>query len=223
MSKRATIEQYLLATGLHMIDEFNEKFKDITKEELKNIADKNYNEMDMIVRVGYPFKETVHYSMGDSKKNSEQKRAHDLIIESKDYQIDIKYLKNWSSSSNGRSNSKTWDEFQRDFDWLYEEIEMGNKGKRAFIICWFNCVDSLSQYIQLGEGKGMAPKINMDRYQYFPFLSCGGKDDFAKNFVYDYSLAYSSLTVHTFNKSRQTCDCMFIGNEEDCFHVAIYF
>ena len=115
--------------------------------------------MDITVRLGYPFKHTVHYTVGDAKKNG-SKINHDLYVESKDFKIEIKYLKNWKSTSGTNSASKTWVEYQKDFDWLIEEIEKGYKHKRAFVIGWFNCVDSITQYLQLGSGAGSKPLVN---------------------------------------------------------------
>lgn len=52
-----TIDQYLLSTCLFIIDEFNGLYKDIDKKELKRIADEEYNEMDICVKIGYPFRQ----------------------------------------------------------------------------------------------------------------------------------------------------------------------
>lgn len=38
---------------------------------------------------------------------------------------------------------------QLDFDWLMDEIENGKKGKVAFVIGWFNCVDCFPQLFNL--------------------------------------------------------------------------
>ena len=80
--KKPTISQYLLSTCLFTIDELNEQYRGLSKEELKLIADDKYNEMDITVRLGYPFKQTVHYTVGDGKKNG-SKVNHDLYVESK--------------------------------------------------------------------------------------------------------------------------------------------
>ena len=100
--KKPTISQYLLSTCLFTIDELNEQYGGLSKEELKQIADDKYNEMDITVRLGYPFKQTVHYTVGDGKKNG-SKVNHDLYVESKDFKIEIKYLKNWKSNSGTNS------------------------------------------------------------------------------------------------------------------------
>ena len=69
-------------------------------------------------------------------------------------------MKNWISSSDTRLASKIWGVFQQDFDWLMDEIDAGNKNKVAFVIGWFNCVDSFSQLIQLGKGGGAYPLVD---------------------------------------------------------------
>ena len=38
-----------------------------------------------------------------------------------------------------------------------DEIDSDKAGKVAFVIGWFNCVDSFSQLIQLGTGNGAYP------------------------------------------------------------------
>ena len=65
--KMPTIDQYLLSTCLFTIDELNEQYGNLSKEELKKISDEAYNEMDITVRLGYPFKQSVHYTVGDGK------------------------------------------------------------------------------------------------------------------------------------------------------------
>ena len=47
-----------------------------------------------------------------------------------------------------------------------------NDGKVAFVIGWFNCVDSLSQLIQLGEGSGAYPFVNESKLRYFDSIYC---------------------------------------------------
>lgn len=104
--KTPSISQYLLSTCLYTIDELNEQYSRLTKEKLKSIADDKFNEMDITVRLGYPFKQMVHYTVGDAKPKG-SKVNHDLYVESKEFKIEIKYLKNWKSTVGTSSNSKT--------------------------------------------------------------------------------------------------------------------
>lgn len=71
-------------------------------------------------------------------------------LSQKKFKIEVKYLKNWKGTSGKYSASKTWKEYQDDFDWLLTEIDNGNKGKVAFIFGWFNCEfackNSLTRY-----------------------------------------------------------------------------
>lgn len=217
-----TISQYLLSTCLFIIDELNEQYNKLTKEDLKIIADEKFNEMDITVRLGYPFKQMVHYTVGDSKRIG-SKLNHDLFIESKDFKIEIKYLKNWSSGSGTKSVSKTWVEYQQDFDWLFEEINNGYKNKRAFVIGWFNCVDSISQYLQLGSGVGSRPLINEERVAYFPFLRKLKSPTYTSDLVYNYERAYKELSLDLIGKTNPNCNCLFLGNENDVFHFAVFY
>ena len=62
-----TIDQYLVANCLYMIDEFNMLYKGWNKPELKIEADEKFNEMDITVRLGYPFKQNAHYTFDFAK------------------------------------------------------------------------------------------------------------------------------------------------------------
>ena len=219
---KPTINQYLLSTCLFIIDELNEQYKDLSKDELKLVSDEKFNEMDITVRLGYPFKQMVHYTVGDIKKRG-AKINHDLYVESKDFKIEIKYLKNWNSSSGTRSNSKTWNEYQRDFDWLITEIKKGYKYKRAFVIGWFNCVDSISQYLQFGSGVGSRPLINEERVAYFPFLKKLKAPTHTSDLSYNYQSAYQELRLNLIGEDDPDCHCMFLGNEQDVFHFAMFY
>ena len=101
--KQPTIDQYLLSTCLFIIDEFNEKYRNTSKIDLKAIADEKFNEMDLCVRIGYPFKQMVHFTIGDKRSKGKSKKNHDLIVESKDYIIEVKYLTTRSSVTSGSS------------------------------------------------------------------------------------------------------------------------
>lgn len=220
--KSPSISQYLLSTCLFTIDELNEQYSNLTKEELRSVADTKFNEMDITVRLGYPFKQMVHYTVGDGKRSG-SKVNHDLYIESKDFKIEVKYLKNWKCTSGTNSNSKTWAEYQKDFDWLIEEIEQGHKHKRAFVIGWFNCVDSISQYLQLGVGAGSKPLINEERVSYFPFLRKTKAPTYTTDLTYNYDRAYGELALDLIGQHNPNCNCLFLGCESDVFHFAIFY
>ncbi|HCD70276.1 MAG TPA: hypothetical protein DEQ68_06610 [Ruminococcaceae bacterium] len=219
--KEPSINQYLLSTCLFIIDELNEQYSNLSREKLKTIADDKFNEMDITVRLGYPFKQMVHYTVGDGKGGS--KVNHDLYVESKDFKIEIKYLKNWKCNSGTNSASKTWSEYQKDFDWLIEEINKGYKYKRAFVIGWFNCVDSISQYLQLGSGAGSHPLINEARVAYFPFLRKTKSPTHTSDLAYNYERAYSELSLDLIGETNPNCNCLFLGNQDDVFHFAVYY
>ena len=77
--REPTIDQYLLSTCLFIIDELNEQFGRLSKEELKKVADQKFNEMDITVRLGYPFKQMVHYTVDDGGRRG-SKVNHDLFV-----------------------------------------------------------------------------------------------------------------------------------------------
>lgn len=220
------INQYLVANCLYTIDELNILFNSYDESKLKKEADEKFNEMDINVRLGYPFRNTVHYA---ARKNNTTKKSqkinHDLFVEQKNFQIEVKYLKNWLSSSNTRAAAKNWSAFQQDFNWLMDEIDDGKSGKVAFVIGWFNCVDSISRLIQLGKGSGAYPLVDDRKLVYFPFLI--KKDNNApmqtKNLTYDYMKAYTEIPIRPSLTRKGGYKCMFIGKEQDKFHFAIYY
>lgn len=218
-----TINQYLLSTCLFIIDEFNELYRNKTKEELKEISNHDYNEMDICVRIGYSFRQMAHYTVGDSKKNSTPKVNHDIYVVSKDFMIELKYLKNWKSKAGTNSNSKNWDKYQDDFDWLFNQISDGFGGKRAVILGWFNCVDYFAQLLQLGQSSGNKPLANEERICYFPFLRKRKSPTHTSDLLYNYDLAYKEVDVNLIGEKSRQCNCMFLGNENDVFHFAIYY
>ena len=144
--KEHSIDEYLELICSLLIDQFNVRYEHYSLDELKKEANEIYVERDWVYKIGEHFKDLAYYEIPNL--NSSQKH-HDIGIPSKDFIIEIKYLKNWeaASQSKSRSNSKVWKEFEKDFQWLAEEIKSGKKGKRAFILIWCNCLDYLGQVV----------------------------------------------------------------------------
>ncbi len=216
-----SIDQYLVATCLHIIDEFNEQYKGLEPKTIVDVANNKFNEMDITVRLGYSFRNLAHFTVGD--RSSSTKKNHDIFIEAKDFKIEVKYLKNWQSSKGGDTSSASWSVFQADFDWLFSEIQAGNKGRCAFVIGWFNCVDKFAQLIQLGNNAGKYPLANEERICYFPFLHKTKVPTRTQDLEYDYLCAYEKLTVSPIGNNALQCNCVFIGSESDVFHFALFF
>lgn len=216
------IEKYLVSTCLFVIDEFNERFINIAKKEIKKIADTEFSEADIVVRLGYPFKQMANFNM--------QGTDRDIVIKSKDFIIEVKYLRNFTSYSKSNKNKKhksnktIWNEaFQKDYDWLCNEIKKGKKGNRAFVIGWFNVVNSFSELMQLGDGKGCVPDINKDRIQLFPFLNYNPNTNKTKDIFYMYSKAFKEESIKILGYDKEVMNCMFLGKQQDIFHFAIYW
>ena len=104
-----------------------------------------------------------------------------------------------------------------------KEISKGNKHKRAFVIGWFNCVESISQYLQLGSSVGSNPIINEERVAYFPFLRKLKAPTYISDLVYNYESAYKELSLNLIGNSNPNCNCLFLGNEKDVFHFEIFY
>lgn len=210
------IDKYLISNCLFIIDEFNDKYKNISKEELAHIANNEYSEADMVVRLGYPFRQMATFNMQGKSKEA----GNDIIVKSKDFKMEVKLLKNYKSKG-GTSNSTVWSEIERDFDWILDEARGGNSGRRAFVVGWFNVVDRFSQIVQLGRGRGAFPDIDHRRMSYFPFLYNHGEK--TKDITYMYSSAYKELLVKSLYYEKDNLKCMFFGSEEDVFHLAVYW
>lgn len=227
--KNPTIAQYLISDCLIIIKRFNAKYGSLSKTQLKEIADTEYNEWDIMSRIGSQFEDMVHYGAGSSSivingaNKNQYKSNHDMFIEDLNFLIEVKYLKNWKSQSGNHSSSKNWVEFQQDFDWLINEIQLGNKFMRAFIIGWFNCVDTIAQYIQLGEGSGCRPLLSEKKFAYFPFERKMKTPTRTSDIQYNYELAYKELSLNLIGDKDSNCNCLFLGKPTDVFHFAIYY
>lgn len=186
------IDKYLISNCLFIIDEFNDRYQNIhLRDDLKDIADLEFCEADLVVRLGYPFRQMANLNMQGS--------SQDIVVKSKDFIIEVKYLRNFYSrtkSGNFRSNKLKWSEgFQKDFDWLCKEIENGKKGSRAFILGWFNAFERFSDIMQIGQGKGQNPIINQERINLFPFLNFDPKTNKVNDITYMYSSTYKNTWV----------------------------
>lgn len=123
----------------------NQVYNGYDKEQLKEAADENFNELDLTVLMGYPFRHNARYTGNENKsKKSNYKGNYDLFIKTRGFKIEVKFLKNWRSEADTLAASKNWKPFLKDFNWLMNEIDTKGKGKVAFVIGWFNCVEYFS-------------------------------------------------------------------------------
>jgi len=107
---------------------------------------------------------------------------------------------------------------------VYTNFEtVSNKGKRAFIIGWFNCVDYFAQYMQLGATGGQKPIVDENKLVYFPFLTKTNElpPTYTKDLDYNYNFSYTTRTLNLY-KSYEL-NCLFLGNAKDKFHFAVYY
>lgn len=221
-----SIDKYLELICSLLIDEFNVRYENYNLDELKKIANEKYVERDWVYKIGESFRGLAYYEILDSNGNQ---RHHDIGIPSKDFIIEVKYLKNWKavSKSGSRSNSKLWKEMERDFKWLTGELRAHKKGKRAFILIWCNCIDYLGQVIQLGHGRGYKNPVNGDRLVYFPYLmNCKKNTDitYTRDLIYNYNKIFPcQLDLNHINDGDVNMECLFLGNKTDKLHIVIYY
>ncbi len=102
-----------------------------------------------------------------------------------------------------------------------DEIYSDKPGKVAFVIGWFNCVDSFSQLIQLGTGNGAYPLTDERKRRYFPILEANKVPVCMKDLKYCYKKAYMELPLDLISSKYYVIyKFMFIGEEKDKFHFA---
>lgn len=219
-----TINEYLDLICSLLIDQFNEKYEHFSKEDFKREADGRFVERDWVYRIGEYFKNLAYFEVQDENNSHSH---HDICIPSKNFIIELKYLKNWTSTAKTKSARKQWAEYERDFRWLEDELQKGNKGKRAFLIIWCNCIDYFGNVMQLGTKGGKRNPVNKSRLVYFPFLMNNTKEldeILTCNLVYNYKKKFPcQLDLNTIGKGDVDMDCLFLGNEQDRLHIAIYF
>lgn len=185
---------------------------------------KTFNEMDLTVLMGYPFRQNVRYTGNENKsKKKNEKENHDLFVKTREFKIEVKFLKNWRSEADTFASSKNWNVFFKDFDWLMDEIDINGNGKAAFVIGWFNCVDYFSSMLQLGKGSGAYPIADENKLCFFPFLTRQTVPTRTRDLKYNYAQAYEELTVNPIGNHKGGYHCMFLGNPDDKFHFAIYY
>ena len=223
MNNNLQIENYLLYACLFVIDDFNDKHGQIPPKsmELENVAD-NFSEVDLIFRIGFPFGNGARFSTQTAR--GKNKGFNDIVIKSKGFGVEVKFLKRYKSNKGNTSSNKIiWKQIKGDFDWLQKKIQEGNKGKFAFIIGWFNSTDRFSQQIQLGGGRGALQKISKEKECYFPFLKYNAETRSTLSESYNYDKAFESIDLLINIKNNEKMSCIFVGKSDDRFHFAIYY
>lgn len=218
------IQEYTELICSLLIDQFNVKYEHYSECDFKKEANERYVERDWVYKIGEHFNELAYYEVQDSEKTSSH---HDICVPSKDFIIEVKYLRNWNSTSKTRSVSKNFYAYEKDLQWLEKEILSGRKNKSAFILIWFNCIDYFGQVMQLGTSHGVRNPVNLERLVYFPFLmSCNPNNStiLTKDLSYNYERAFPcQLDLNIIGKGNVNMNCLFLGNASDRLHIAIYY
>lgn len=211
------IIDFIKSTLLLIIEEMNSNLLDYSNDQIRDFADNLFNEADLQALIWYPYRRFAHLNM--------QGNPRDIHIKSKDYIIEVKYLRNFNSSFKSKTNKATWyNAFEKDYKWLINEIKKGKKNNRAFILGWINVEGrNFNNVMQLGTGSGQAPLINMERIILFPFLNYNPVTRKTNSIFYSYTQnnKINSITIPGF--ADETVNCLFLGKPTDKFHFAIYF
>lgn len=212
MNNNYSIVNYFDSTCRIIIDEFNFIFKGMTDEEMAEYANDRFCEADLAFRLGNPFRNLARYTLQGT-------RGKDIIIDHKDFEVEVKYWRNWVGGSNRNSRTKAnWSEnFESALNWLSSEINKGRKGKRAFIAGWCT-VFGWNKLLQLGATVGSNPIVNRDRMHVLPFLSSrDGKLQTVKTL---YTLKKSTFRVPG---QESIINWELFGEEEDKFNMVIFW
>ena len=211
------IKDYFISNCLLIINDLSEYHINKSSEELKDFSDLDFTEADLQMKLCYP--------LGNMAQLKMQGNHGDIRIPSKDFIVEVKYLRNFNNASNIRNQKTVWGEaFQKDYNWLVEDIKRGKKGQRAFILGWFNIEGRrFSDIMQLGTGNGKNPMINKSRMTYFPFLNYNPNTNKINDisYIYNSHMKEQDIIIPGYNENKVTC--MFIGEDKDLFHFALYY
>jgi len=199
-------------------------FNGYTDDEIREIANEKISESEIAFRIGNAFQSMVHYTIKLRDNPNRFKVNNDIVIDFLDRRlvVEVKAPKGYQSESGRGSNGAPWEPYERDFNWLKEEIRLGNRENRAFIIGWLNCVSYLGEILQLGRGGGGKPKMSDTKLQLLPFLIDPHGEGFTKDYAYDYSQTDIELET-TCLGDDVALKCLFIGRQSDSLHFAIYY
>lgn len=123
------IQNYLISNCLLIIEDLNQRFERHQIEEVIKFANTEFDESDLVFLMAYPFRNLMKVSM--------QGKNEDIKVKKLDFIIETKYLYATKNATGQYTNKRAFKEvFEKDFSWLVNEINNGNKGKRAFVIGW---------------------------------------------------------------------------------------
>ena len=155
------INRYFDSSIHILIDEMNMLMSELKDNERKEFATTKFSEADLAIRLGSPFRQLARYPMQGTK-------GQDIIIDYKDFEIEIKYWRNWFGGT-GTQKAVWKNSYEKAFNWLKDEISDGKKGNRAMICGWFTFFE-WCELLQLGKKAGKNPIINPKRLAMLPFL-----------------------------------------------------
>ncbi len=220
------IQNYLISNCLLIIEDINKRFERYQKEEVSKFANTDFDESDLVFLMAYPFRNLMKVSM--------QGKNEDIKVKSLDFVIEVKYLYSTKSAAGNYTNKRSINEtFDKDFHWLVNEINSGKKGKRAFVIGWFNVFNTFSNIMQLGSTAGQNPIVDSEKINNFPFLVIPDKKCKVSEVAYRYNTnsynsvysgeTYSPYSIPVPSLQKDQINCIFLGKETDLFHFALYY
>jgi hypothetical protein len=157
------INRYFESSICILIDEMNMLLSNYGQDQRIDFARYKFSEADLAIRLGSPFRHLARYPMQGTQ-------GQDIIVDYKDLEVEVKYWRNWLGGTGVQK--LVWDQaYGKAFNWLLEEINKGNKNKRALICGWFTFF-AWRELLQLGSTIRENPPVNSERLSVLPFLSC---------------------------------------------------
>lgn len=204
-----TIDKYFDSLCRIIIKEMNVLSRTVNVEDIKKHFNTYCSENDLVFKLAKAFGSLVRCPTEGSK-------GKDLIIDSMNFELEVKYWRNWTNTPGARKT--IWKQsLVNELNWLCDENSNGNKGKRM-IICGWSTVFGWNELLQLGKGTGKNPEVNYDRLHLLPFLNCtNGHLDSVKT---QYALKEGTLTVIG---KESIVNWRLYGEETDSFNIVMYW
>lgn len=190
-----------------IIKQFNFRLKTMNEDKRRKYFNK-ITENDFVFKLGKPFDDLARFPTEGSK-------GKDIILDELNFKVSVKYWRSWVKYS---TNKTKWEHsLPKEIDWLYKEIENGNKGNSILICGWGTCL-KWHEILQLGNSTGTNPPINYERLKLLPFIH--SQDNHVKSLQTRNNLKEGTLLN---NKESGVINWKLFGDLNDTFNIIAYW
>ena len=194
-----------------IINEMNNRFTQFTAELANNMLSEEFNEYDMIFRIGGTIKNDF-----DKDVRFRTWRHNGLLVEFDGIAAQTKFLRNWRGHTE-IPRPKNWKEsFQSVYEWLDGELSEERKNTRIIVMIW--PTNEYWRYLlQFGDKPGANPRVSKEKLLKFPFIKT--LDNTIGTLTTDYQLREKSFTSDNGN----VINVRLIGDSSDVINVALFW